>query len=87
MASACWELYCLEHGISPDGKLEEAHINDGMVRIRRYIDGGCVFQGKFCESPVSTFFRETGDGRCVPRTILCDLEPSVVGEMLSNGDC
>ena len=21
MGNSCWELYCLEHGISPDGKL------------------------------------------------------------------
>ena len=23
MGNACWELYCLEHGIQPDGKMLE----------------------------------------------------------------
>lgn len=23
IGNACWELYCLEHGILPDGKLQE----------------------------------------------------------------
>ena len=27
MGSACWELFCLEHGIQPDGKLLSAEEN------------------------------------------------------------
>ena len=23
MGNACWELYCLEHGIQPDGQVEK----------------------------------------------------------------
>jgi len=27
MGNACWELYCLEHGIRPDGQLENSGSN------------------------------------------------------------
>ena len=29
MGNACWELYCLEHGIRPDGRLERDNDNAG----------------------------------------------------------
>ena len=28
MGNACWELYCLEHGIDPSGKVSEDRLND-----------------------------------------------------------
>lgn len=29
MGNACWELYCLEHGIAPDGRMpEDAALGD-----------------------------------------------------------
>ncbi|KAK4882347.1 hypothetical protein RN001_005666 [Aquatica leii] len=31
IASACWELYCLEHGIQPDGNLYESYNTDDGV--------------------------------------------------------
>ena len=29
MGNACWELYCLEHGIQPDGQMPEGQGNGG----------------------------------------------------------
>ncbi|KAI9684668.1 MAG: alpha-tubulin [Trizodia sp. TS-e1964] len=63
IANSCWELYCLEHGIQPDGYLTEE---------RKAADPDQGF---------STFFTETGQGKYVPRTIYCDLEPNVVDEV------
>ncbi|KAF4249772.1 hypothetical protein CNMCM8980_002878 [Aspergillus fumigatiaffinis] len=63
IANSCWELYCLEHGIQPDGYLTEE---------RKKADPDHGF---------STFFSETGQGKYVPRTIYCDLEPNVVDEV------
>ncbi|KAL8299999.1 hypothetical protein RB593_009716 [Gaeumannomyces tritici] len=63
IANSCWELYCLEHGIQPDGFLTEE---------RKAADPDHGF---------STFFSETGQGKYVPRTIYCDLEPNVVDEV------
>ncbi|KAG8576814.1 hypothetical protein GDO81_009985 [Engystomops pustulosus] len=61
MGNACWELYCLEHGIQPDGIIpNEKNIADASF---------------------GTFFFETGAGKHVPRAVLVDLEPSVIGEI------
>lgn len=62
--NACWELFCLEHGIGPDGKIPAGKNTGG-------------------ESAFSTFFSETGSGKHVPRSIMVDLEPSVVDEVRS----
>ena len=60
MGNACWELYCMEHGIQPDGLmlLEDEEENDISYQ---------------------TFFSETGSGKNVPRAIMVDLEPTVIG--------
>ncbi|KAG9326059.1 hypothetical protein KVV02_000770 [Mortierella alpina] len=60
IGNACWELYCLEHGIAPDGK------KDGP---------------KDELSTPDTFFQETQMGKFVPRTVLVDLEETVVDEV------
>ena len=61
MGNACWELYCMEHGIQPDGMMpsDDNEANDDSF---------------------NTFFSETGGGKHVPRAILVDLEPTVIGE-------
>ncbi|OBZ82848.1 Tubulin alpha-1C chain [Choanephora cucurbitarum] len=60
IGNACWELYCHEHGIQPNGHfIEGTHINDHSFE---------------------TFFSETERGRHVPRTVMVDLEPSVIDE-------
>lgn len=74
VGNACWELYCLEHGIKPDGTLERplsAATNDAMPTGKKH----------GAEASFSTFFNETGQGKYVPRCVYVDLEPSVVDEV------
>lgn len=61
IGNACWELYCLEHGIQPDGQMPSD----------KTIGGG--------DDSFNTFFSETGAGKHVPRAVMIDLEPAVVG--------
>ncbi|KAF5276897.1 hypothetical protein FQA39_LY06448 [Lamprigera yunnana] len=62
MGSACWELYCLEHGIQPDGEIPSEQMTCG-------------------DRSFHTFFSESECGKYVPRSVLVDLEPSVVDEV------
>ncbi|RUS21935.1 hypothetical protein BC937DRAFT_90997 [Endogone sp. FLAS-F59071] len=64
IGNACWELYCLEHGLQPDGTFSPDA--NGQYSQDRSFD---------------TFFSETGAGKHVPRTVMVDLEPSVVDEV------
>jgi len=64
IGNACWELYCLEHGLQPDGTLSADA--SGQYSQDRSFD---------------TFFSETGTGKHVPRTVMVDLEPSVIDEV------
>ena len=68
MGSACWELYCLEHGIRPDGNI-----------ILNYDDPDP-------DDSYSTFFSETDSGKNVPRAIFADLEPTVIGKIVTPAD-
>jgi tubulin alpha len=65
IGNACWELYCLEHGIEKDG--------------RRRTDVSDV--ASHADQSFTTFFSETGAGKYVPRTVMLDLEPSVIDEV------
>jgi tubulin alpha len=56
VGNACWELYCLEHGIKPDGTRDATNTNDD----------------------VNVLFSDTKKGKFVPRSVMIDLEPSVV---------
>lgn len=52
-------MYCLEHGIQPDGIFySSAYQNDNSH---------------------NAFFTTTGAGKCVPRVVIVDLEPTVIG--------
>ena len=62
IGNACWELFCLEHGIQPDGTFKDLH--DEL----NYDDS------------FTTFFNETVTGKHVPRAVMVDLEPTVVGQ-------
>jgi len=64
MGNACWELFCLEHGIQPDGLLPSD------ITVNSY------------DNSFSTFFNETGSGKYVPRAIMVDLEPTVIGKLI-----
>lgn len=59
IANACWELYCLEHAIQPDGLL---------------------YQGYNNTEDYNAFFSLTPSGKCVPRVVMIDLEPTVIGK-------
>jgi len=59
--NACWELYCLEHGIQPDGSMDKSRVGD--------------------DQGFSTFFSETGKGQYVPRSVMVDLEPTVINQV------
>lgn len=60
---SAWELFCLEHGIEPNGQMPE------------------VFDCGGEDNSHHTFFYETGAAKYVPRTVLVDLEPSVIDEV------
>ncbi len=66
IGNSCWELYCLEHGIQPDGTMPA--VGAGGESRRR-------------DDSFSTFFSETGTGKHVPRAVFVDLEPTVVDEV------
>ncbi|CAF3662612.1 unnamed protein product [Rotaria sp. Silwood1] len=71
IGNACWELYCLEHGIEPDGTFSKQRDSSHIIKS--------VSDSK--ETSFSTFFSETGAGRYVPRAVFVDLEPSVIDEI------
>lgn len=62
VANACWELFCLEHGIQPNGNLYPG------------------FRPSASEN-TSAFFAELSHGKYVPRAVLVDLEPTVIGRV------
>jgi tubulin alpha len=67
IGSACWELFCLEHGIQPDG--QKPADDEGGDAMEEDSDS------------FTTFFSETGAGKYVPRCVMVDLEPTVVDEV------
>uniref|UniRef100_A0A674JV28 Tubulin/FtsZ GTPase domain-containing protein n=1 Tax=Terrapene triunguis TaxID=2587831 RepID=A0A674JV28_9SAUR len=66
IGNACWELFCLEHGIQPDGtfKNQPNKVNN--------------------DDSFNTFFSETVTEKHVPRAVMVDLEPTVVGQYRIN---
>lgn len=67
IGDACWELYCLEHGIQPDGFIldgQHNHLENPNMDYRT--------------ASLDTFFHETSAGKHVPRTLFMDLEPTVI---------
>ncbi|KAF7727969.1 Tubulin alpha-1 chain [Apophysomyces ossiformis] len=63
IGNACWELYCIEHGLQPNGRIPQEQTNKG--------------------GSLESFFNETSSGKYVPRTIMVDLEPTVIDEVRS----
>lgn len=66
IGNSCWELYCLEHGIQPDGKMDVP---------------GDSRSGSKSDASFSTFFNETESGKHVPRALFVDLEPTVIDQV------
>lgn len=67
IGDACWELYCLEHGIQPDGLLDSK---------QDHLESGNGEHASF-----DTFFCESRAGKHVPRALFVDLEPTVIGNV------
>ncbi|EFA86605.1 alpha tubulin [Heterostelium album PN500] len=65
VGNACWELYCLEHGISKDGTIS----NESELAKSKNKSFGTFFSEASNKSKV------------VPRAVFVDLEPSVVDEV------
>eukprot|EP01092_Planopodium_desertum_P003058 TRINITY_DN151_c0_g1_i1.p1 TRINITY_DN151_c0_g1~~TRINITY_DN151_c0_g1_i1.p1 ORF type:complete len:460 (-),score=105.00 TRINITY_DN151_c0_g1_i1:64-1443(-) len=66
LGNSCWELFCLEHGISPDGSASSDLTIDASSKK---------------EVSFGTFFNETSAGKFVPRSLMVDLEPNVIDEI------
>ena len=62
--NACWELFCLEHGVGPDGQFVEDNTEQPLNSR---------------QEPFNTFFNTSGSGHHVPRALYVDLEPTVIG--------
>ncbi|XP_060048373.1 tubulin alpha chain-like 3 isoform X1 [Erinaceus europaeus] len=67
LGDACWELFCLEHGIQPDGSV--------LDRAPQPLEEASVELGA---GSVDSFFCETRAGKHVPRALFVDLEPTVI---------
>ncbi|XP_040104756.1 tubulin alpha chain-like 3 [Oryx dammah] len=70
IGGACWELYCLEHGIQPDGGVLDS--GQDLLAPAKTEPMGASFDSFFCE---------TRAGKYVPRALFMDLEPTVVDGM------
>nr|XP_012596665.1 tubulin alpha chain-like 3 [Microcebus murinus] len=69
IGEACWELYCLEHEIQPDGTIPDRKQRDPLEDADTEEQANASFD---------TFFCETRAGKHVPRALFVDLEPTVV---------
>lgn len=63
IGNACWERFAIEHGINVDGTLKP-----DFDQCAIYKDG-----------PPVTFFEAASEGRYIPRSLLIDLEQTVIG--------
>ncbi|XP_072758847.1 tubulin alpha-2 chain [Anoplolepis gracilipes] len=61
ISNACWELFCLEHGIEPNGNVKKENVSPGNL--------------------FRTFFSQSQKGLFTPRTVVVDLEPTVIDEI------
>ena len=73
------ELFCLEHGIYPDGKMQVKH--NYAINCHKKCHGTLLQKDESMEeddNSFSTFFAETGTGVHTPRAVFVDLEPTVI---------
>jgi len=75
VGNACWELFCLEHGIAPDGQL------DPTKKVPAKDDKAPPAKASGNDDACSSFFSPTGSGKQVPRCVFVDLEPNVIDEI------
>ncbi|RRT50473.1 hypothetical protein B296_00036313 [Ensete ventricosum] len=95
VGNACWELYCLEHGIQVSLLALSPIVPSAfpflccllckiMMSIFRLQPDGQMPGGKTVggsDDAFNTFFSETGAGKHVPRAVFVDLEPTVIDEV------
>ena len=62
LGAKSWELYCLEHGIDPNGQMHKDFVHPPE------------------EEGIDALFVNPAPGKYVPRAIMVDLEPSVIGQ-------
>ncbi|KAK6058578.1 hypothetical protein COOONC_03851 [Cooperia oncophora] len=86
IGNACWELYCLEHGIDQSGFLDESIDQKRVDFIRwskmmhtQYNVLVTIYSTLF--QSLQAFYSESNNGKFVPRAIYIDLEPTVLGEL------
>ncbi|CAE7376039.1 unnamed protein product [Symbiodinium natans] len=86
IGNACWELFCLEHGIQPDGQMPSDKTIGGLLSafasqgIKGCREGRSVQNGegenrsqrRGGDDAFNTFFSETGAGKHVPRCVMVD---------------
>jgi len=81
VGNACWELFCLEHGILPDGTLA-ADQEDAEEKFGAEVSRSLSMKTQ--DNSFYTFFENTKHlerSRYVPRALMIDLEPSVIDEV------
>lgn len=93
VGNACWELYCLEHGIQVRFRFEKVPKFFNIFEVlNELLSGFCCFLQPDGQMPsdktvgggddaFNTFFSETGAGKHVPRAVFLDLEPTVIDEV------
>ncbi|CAN0001098.1 unnamed protein product [Lampetra planeri] len=90
IGNACWELFCLEHGIMQDGTLQDKQSQSALAAAATVAAGSGGSSGGGGGAPrphsdrkdaFSTFFSETDAAKYVPRAVFVDLEPTVVDEI------
>eukprot|EP00027_Filamoeba_sp_ATCC50430_P011437 CAMPEP_0168551048 /NCGR_PEP_ID=MMETSP0413-20121227/5962_1 /TAXON_ID=136452 /ORGANISM="Filamoeba nolandi, Strain NC-AS-23-1" /LENGTH=455 /DNA_ID=CAMNT_0008581543 /DNA_START=61 /DNA_END=1425 /DNA_ORIENTATION=+ len=69
--NSCWELFCLEHGLDNTGAAQQN--SNASIQNNTNESGG-----------IGTFFYEGRSGKYVPRAVMADLDPSVIGD-IQNG--
>ncbi|RMZ84444.1 hypothetical protein DV738_g837, partial [Chaetothyriales sp. CBS 135597] len=72
------QLYCLEHGIEPDGTLKQQ--DDEHQGLSTFFSETGMLALKDSEAE-RALTDATGRGKYIPRTVYCDLEPNVVDEI------
>ena len=75
------ELFCLEHGIYPDGKMQVRQKYTFIQSFDPQEYNETLLQKdesmEVDDNSFSTFFAETGTGVHTPRAVFVDLEPTV----------
>eukprot|EP01006_Ploeotia_vitrea_P055242 TRINITY_DN67975_c1_g3_i2.p1 TRINITY_DN67975_c1_g3~~TRINITY_DN67975_c1_g3_i2.p1 ORF type:complete len:465 (+),score=257.19 TRINITY_DN67975_c1_g3_i2:227-1621(+) len=73
LGNACWELFCLEHGIDKDGLCSAAAVAQSAAST--------ASKAAVHEDGCHVFFSEGYNGKHTPRSVMVDLEPTVVDEV------